>query len=315
MQDKFLILPNNLVWNYWDRDNTYLKQYGDKIIHIFSYLQSNTTLLCQINFTIEDLILSCGLTPKTGKGKTNEQFKNILEDLKLRNILKININFDFTKAKIDKLIKLELNIPFEHDAEGNKVQFFTVGIHDYLKIMKYDGGLDKLILLKIFYYINARISRRKNDDISYINDDNRMIRVKNIIITGGKAECFYDNYSHISKDLKISEDTFKKYIKELNKLGLLFYDNIGIVQDKSGKKHTANNVYCVCKNELEEGLKQSKLYYKDQGYKILDVQNAKENREINGLKGKIQQQKNLNKEVSELERKLNKLENKMVNPF
>ncbi|MCD3217860.1 hypothetical protein G8S55_11590 [Clostridium botulinum C] len=254
MQDKFLMLPNNLVWNYWDKNDTYLKTYGDKIIHIFSYLECCTNKFDKVVFNIKDLITLSGMTPKSGKGKTNEQFKDILESLRLKGIIESNTNFN--KLEISEYINCSFNMPISCDKDGSAYHFFTINVEDYLNIVdRYLGKLNKLILLKVYFYINARISKRNTAGS------------RQIVITGGKANCFYDSIDNIISDLKIAKETWDKYTKELKKLGLIDFDNIGkVIKDR--KITTATNVYVVDSMELQEGLHQSCIYYRDKGYKI-----------------------------------------------
>jgi hypothetical protein len=292
---KFIILPNKLVWNYEDNEDTYLVKYGDKILHIFSYLARRSTMFGECFFTIENLIIDCGLTPKTGVGKVNNNFREILVHLQSNGI--IVTDTDIKTVGTSRYICSKFNMPIAKDRKNN-TQFFPIDYNSYLKIMNYEGNLNKLLLLKVFYYINARISRRESSPVTEY--------------CGGKASTFYDNYNSICDDLKIAVETWNSYIKELQSLDLVHFDNIGLVR-KSGSSQTSNNVYCIDKAELHEALKQSKLYYKTNGFTVQGVKVSTESRSISGMKGKIKQLKNDGQDTSQLERKLIKLE-KQIKP-
>ncbi|AEB77613.1 hypothetical protein ADU80_05045 [Clostridium botulinum] len=285
--DNFIMLPNNLVWNNENKENTFLEMYGDKIVHIFMYLACSTNRFNKTLFTIKDIIISCDLTPKSGKNKINDQFKNILINLKSNGIIETDV--DFNSIKINECINCKFNMPILKDKFQNNTMFFTISVDDYLSILGNNiSKIDKLILLKVYAYINARINRGED-----------------------KPQCFYDSYSAICNDLKIHENTFKNCIKQLNDIGLVYFDNIGLIE-KNNKVHTANNVYCLNEIELDKSLDQSKDYYCNKGYKIVNAKCNKDMQKLNGLKGKIQQQQNLGKNTSNLEGKLTLLENKTL---
>lgn len=297
------MLPNKLVWNYQNIEDTYLHSYGENILHILTYLDCMTNRLGKTFFTIEHMITTSGLKVDTHKGKSFYQFKNILADLQSKGIIETDI--DLNKVNVKEGIYCILNMPIDKDINNNNIKFFNITRDKYLEIMdRYSGKLKKLTLLKVYYYINSRIERRK----SIITSDGKRLS-NDIEVFGGKAECFYDKYENISKDLKISEDTWNLYIKELQNMELLFYNNIGKVK-KDNKSHNANNVYCIDKSELSEALKQSKLYYLDEGYTIIGKKTNGEIKVMNGLKGKIKQEQNRGKDTSNLENKLEKLQNK-----
>lgn len=273
MESKFIMLPNKLVWVYENREDTYLYKYGDKIINIFTYLQGKTDSFGGSSFTIKDLIVNSGEQPKRGKNKNIEQFRNILINLEKKDIIQnviIDSNIDNDKTlencKITDYICCTFNITIEKDENNNNINFFNIDVKKYIKIMCfYKGKCNKLTLLKIYYYINARLKRRKNIEIN-----GKKMNTNNIEINGGKAVEMHEKLNNIARDLNITEKTLIKYLKELKNMNLILYGNIGKVQ-KDGKITTANNVYCLNnESELKEALKQSKLYYLKNGYKVFN---------------------------------------------
>lgn len=296
--DNFIKLPNNLIWSYTDEEYTLVDKLGDKVIYILPYLDLMTNRLNICNFSIQDMIVNANYKMKTGKNSINNQFKTVLQELQLREIILTNTDFNTIKPK--ELISCTLNIPFKKK-DDDDTEFFTITHDSFIKIINDDTNLDKITLLKIYFYINARLSRREEsmDDKHYM---------------GGKSNSFYGTYSTICKDLKITDTVLTKYLKRLQELELVFYDNIGLLQDLlDGTIYTANNVYVVDKKELEQALKESKLYYKDcSNIVILGKKSKEETKKIIGLNGKIKQEKNKKNRnnVDKLEKKLEQLSKK-----
>ena len=80
---------------------------------------------------IEDIITTCGLTAKSGKGNVNDQFGSIIIDLVNRGVLEIKNSKDITTCRINELIRCNYN-PFTEteDMKG----WFSVYHDNYFKI-------------------------------------------------------------------------------------------------------------------------------------------------------------------------------------
>lgn len=300
--DNFIKLPNQLVWSYKEDEYTLIDTIGDKVLYILPYLDLSLNRLNMCNFSLEDIIVNAGYKLKTGKDSINNQFKTTLQELQLREI--IYTNTDFNNVKPKELISCMLNIPFKKK-DDDDTEFFTITHDNFLKILSDDSKLDKITLLKIYFYINARLSRRVEEDIDFKH------------YVGGKSNSFYGTYDTICKDLKITDTVLTKYLKRLQELELVFFDNIGLLQDLlEGTIYTANNVYVIDKKELEQALKESKLYYKECiNIVILGKKSKEETKKIIGLNGKIIQEKNKKNKnnVDKLEKKLEQLSKKNNN--
>lgn len=237
----FIMLPNNLIW---DKESTMIKEYGEKVSYVLSYLDSNVNRLNKCTFSIEDIILTCGIAVKTGKGKSIEQFKVLLLQLQESGII-TNTNIEIEKAKIHDYISCEFKMPIEQKEEKN-VNFFMIERDKFIDIITSDTKSDKCNLLNTYYYIMARINR--------------------------KCGFFYDTQEIMSSDLSVSKTTLNKYIDELKNLRVIYYDNIGLVD---GKK--ANNIYSDTQEGLNKGLESSGSYY---GIKIEVPKVVEETKEI-----------------------------------
>lgn len=244
----FLKIPKKFIL-----DKSYINRYGDKLLYTISELTLYEDKRGLVRFSIRCLIEGLNMKPKTGKGKINEQFKKIVDTL-IEDFILLSDN-NINKIDIDKIIKGNLNIPYEVNEDNEHINWFRVEEGDYLKIINSDNKLNKCKLLNIYYYILARIIKRNKE-------------VKDINITGGYAEVFFDSQDLISKQLDISKDTLRKYIKELTKLKLIYSGNIGKITNGEIVKE-ANMVYSTNEDELREGLKQSKYFWEDKGWKII----------------------------------------------
>lgn len=246
--DGFIMIPKKIIL-----DKNLLKEFDYKLPYVISYLTCTTNKLEKCYFSLEDLIITSGCSLRTGANRTNEKFKNIIRKLIDYELLNLNTNID--KINLTKLLKGRVILPYDINEKGHKINWFSLDMNNYLKIIDSETKLNKMTLINIYFYILARIIKR-NDGIS------------NISITGGMAEVFWEKQDNISKDLSISKQTLNTYLKFLKELGLIHYGNIGkIKRDKIIME--APNVYAINEDELKYGLKQSLFYWENQGWKLI----------------------------------------------
>ena len=291
--DYFIKLPNNLVWI--KNEDSIFKNMNNKILMVLSQLVFIRNPLGECRFTLESLITDLGYTPRTGKGRINEQFKEILCDLEKLGFIH-NSNINMQDIKPNSFIKCNIDRKVEVDENNKETKFFQLHYDKFNKIVVNDR-VDKAILLNVFCYINARIKHRAKNDKSMSHG----------MAVGGSPETTYFTYKQAIVDLGISEQALNDCIDVLEEEELIFVDNIGYVE-KDGKTKIANNVYAVNEEELTSALNSSRGYYTDNGYKILGKDEELINHRIKGLKGKIKQMKKEGKYTSTLEKKLINLE-------
>ena len=287
--NNFTMLSNHTVWNYKESGNTLIKKYGNKVVYALCYLDGYTNRFGKCIFSIGDMISFCGLKVDTHKGKSVEEFRNLLIGLANDEIIK-ELSCDLNKVKQNELIRCELNIKINKNKDGNNSEFFTINRDSFEKIIDEDTKSKKHNLINVYSYICARIYSRKDDTAC----------------SGGKAEVFNGSDKTFMDDLLISKATLNNCLKDLKDLGLIEYGNIGIVANNKGKK-MASNVYALRNNEFEEGLKQSKDFYKESGYS-LKKEAVKLDNQINGTKGAIRKAEKNGKDTTELRKKLEKLQ-------
>lgn len=294
--ENFIMLPNNLVWNYKNSNDTMYNMFGDKIPYIISYLVSIRDRRSYSRFSLRDIIETCNYKVDTHKGKSVDKFKELLSILQTYNYIESDI--DFNKVKPNDLIKCKILLDFntkevtvqEDNAtiiENKKTEFFKIDIYEYYRLIESNSKLDTCTLVNIYFYIVARLRHEEN-----------------------KPAVCYMSYDNILKDLNISKNTLNKYLTYLKDNKFIYYDNIGTIE-KGNKKITANNVYSLSEIDLNKGLEESKVYYKIEGYTILNNKTKSVTMTINGLKGRIKQLKDQGKDTSEMEEKLQEELNKL----
>ena len=298
MSNYFSKLPNNLVWSKEEGELSLCKD-NNKLLPVIVYLDThNSNITNECYFSLADIIISLGMTPKTGKGKSIEQFKEILKTLQSYGWLS---DFDIDKLKVNEFVKCNFEMTYKQNEADNDNEFFKLYYDKYTKIMNNDSILDKFITLKLYCYILSRIKRNSSektleDARKYKNHD------------GVNVEYFYDTYKVINGDLGISKnEVLKQHLDLLVELDLIAYGNIGQVK-KKGIEHTANNCYCEDKEELERALKYSRKYYIGKGFTLTGKEVKKTSKTIKGLKGASQTLENKGKDNSHIVKEIEEIE-------
>jgi hypothetical protein len=247
----YIKLPNKCIWNYKNSEDTYV-HLDYRIPYVLTYLDGNRGVYGDVKFTIEDMIISCDKTPKSGKGKTNEQFKNtlniVVNDLKL-----MEINKEIEKVKPSELI-IGYNLETFKNMERD---YFLVDRNAICGIMNLETKIDIINILNVYFYIVSRLNRRLK-----LTDDDYDIRRE-----GGKAICTFATQKQMMDDLNLSELTLIKTLQILKINKFIYYNNIGKIK-KEEQIREANNVYALNTEELKEGLKESKYYWGSNGWKM-----------------------------------------------
>lgn len=296
-EEYFIKLPNNLVWTYEEGEKSLISELNSKTTMVLTDLmfRCNWNGICY--FTLEDIIIELGYTPRTGKGKINEQFKEILISLEDSGFI-YDSNVSMKEIKSSTFIKCKINSNIPKDEYDNDIQFFRVFYTDFQKVINIKSNLDKDIMLNVFYYINSRIKHRADDDRSMSCQ---------VRFGEGKSEYTYFKYTEVTKDLSIAEQTFKEHIDVLKENKLIYFGNIGLVE-KDGYTKVSNNIYTIDKEEFEVALMDSEYWHEMNGYRIIGKKTDIGTKRIIGLSSRINQLKDNNYDTSKLEKKLFKLE-------
>lgn len=294
--DYFIKLPNNLIWACEKDEISLVKAIGSKTTMVLSSLVFRCNPLGICGFTLEDLIIELGYTPKTGKGKINEQIKGILIELEKIGYIE-NIGFPICDIKGNTFVKFKINNNIPLNEKGEEVNFFKLYYKDFEKMININHDCKKDVLLNSYCYISSRIKHRAKDD----RTESYGMR------TEGKAEYTYFTYEEAMEDLTVVEATFKENIDILAELKLIAFDNVGLIK-KNDKIRVANNVYVVDIEELDYAINDSKFYYEENGYEVLGKKTNESTKKIIGLNSRINQLNAQGKDTAKLNKKLEKLE-------
>lgn len=296
MSNYFSKLSNNLVWCV-EKEEVSLCKDNDKLLPVIVYLDThNSNITNECYFSLADMITTLGMTPKTGKGKSIEQFKEILKTLQSYNWLS---NFDVDKLKVNEFVKCKFEMTYKKDDADNDNEWFKLYYDNYIKIMNNNSKLDKFITLKVYCYILSRIKRNSSEKTL---EDAREYKNHE----GVNIETFYDTYEVLNKDLGISKNTvLKQHLDLLVELKLIAYGNIGMVK-KDNFTHIANNCYCEDEEELERALDCSREYYIGEGYILTGKDVKSVSKKLKGLKGASKTLENKGQDNSHI---VNEIEN------
>ena len=287
--NNFVKIPNEMILG----EKSLIKRYGDKSFLTYIYLQQNLTLRGKIHLSLGDLIKKSGYEQCRTKGKTNDQFKDILILFKKDNIIETDI--DLSKVRVNDFIECTINNNLSKD-------FFTLTDFEIDVILNYCNNIAPISILKVYAAIKSRIYINKNNTSSVIT---------------GHYQVSFPSYKTISSDTGIKKEaTIKECIDILvNDLKLLIVGNNGDrVKRITGEVKRDNNTYALNTDEgiesLKDALKFLKVKNEEYGW---DYITAKDNRSLGGQKTQIKRKikngiatkKDLNK-LEEIENTLNK---------
>lgn len=272
----------NKVANIVFQEDSLVKEYGHYILPIMSYLYRNTNREGKsLVLSLKDMIEQSGYKPKTGAGKINEIYRDILIGLQEQGYIETEI--DLKKIKMTEGFSLILDIDFD----GDYIQLYDSEIDT---IMSLDLKLTSKWLLVCYYgYLKSRMYRRREGDrLEY----------------GNKAESCYPSYEKITKDLGIDSKSILKYNEILVSLDMIRIGSAGRwyrADDKKKKLKEAVNTYVLYKDGWEKELKASidayKSIYTD---RIFSDEDYRDNdRKKNGKKGYLISRMNNNKATEE----------------
>ena len=300
MNNYFSKLPNNLVWSNEEGEVSLCKD-NNKLLPVIVYLDThNSNITNECYFSLGDMIESLGMKVDSHKGKSVDQFKEILKTLQSCKWLS---DFNVDKLKPNDFVKCKFEITYTQDEAENDAEWFKLYYNNYVKIMNNNSKLDKFITLKVYCYILSRIKRNSEEKTL---EDARKYKSHE----GVNVETFYDTYEVINGDLGISKnEVLKKHLDLLVELGLIAYDNIGMVK-KNNFTHVANNCYCEDKEELKRALDCSREYYIGEGYTLTGKDVKDSSKKIKGLKGASQSLENKGKDNSHIVKEIEEIEQK-----
>lgn len=295
--DNFTILPNQLFYGIDGKESLFLQHKDYKLLSVMDYLYMNTNRRGISMFTLENMIIESGFVPKRGKGKSIEQFKEILKFLQFNKIIDNNLNIDDIGLKDFTTCTYR---GIEKNKEGNNICFTMIKDEDKEKILSYkDKKIDNLKLLFYFCYLSSRMYKRSIGG--------------SIECCGGHAEVCFPSYKTISDDIAISDDTIKQYNDILVGLGVIKIENIGLyynINDKNKIVKESPNFYALCNGKQDTELEYAMEMYVDKhkSFHFIDSREYKNNnKKVNGYIARINQLEKEGKATQEQIEKKNSL--------
>lgn len=231
-----------------------------KVVLVLEYLYTNTNRQGVSLFTLEHMIESCGYTPQTGVGRTNEAFKKILDEL--THIEIITADIDMLTIKPKEYAQCIVNM-FEKGDEGQDVKFFTVYKKHRDLIMNYKETSVKNSELYVYYCFLMCGMHTRNKEDGTLQE------------IGGKPEVTYPSYLTTKQKLGYGDDTISKYNQALVSLGIIRIANPGLrvhIDDTMQRKIESPNIYTLFEKsekytqyKLKEGVKYFQLSMEKRG--------------------------------------------------
>lgn len=218
----YTLLPNNLFQPpNKDTKSLYQEYQNHKLLLVMDYLHVNTNRFGISVFTLEDMITFYGLKLKTGKGKMNQQFQDMIEFLQFKGIV-TDCNTNIKEAKLNQFIRCKYNGLDKND-KGENIHFTVIKYDAIDWIISYvDDSIDNVKLLFYYCYLCSRIHTPKKNDTD-------------IRKTGGRANPCYPSYDTITKDIGITDKTIKQYNDILVNLNLIRIGNLGLAYYSNDK--------------------------------------------------------------------------------
>lgn len=263
------------------KNNSILTNIKDsKVILILYYLYTSTNYLEECNISISYLINKCNYY---SNDKVKNEFKSILNDLcKLKYI---STNNDLVNIKHNDLITFNTDELFN-------INTFVILEQSELNTLILNSANKKelLNLLKVYLYLKCRCYKQTTGDYTAKN--------------GGKAQVAFPSYENIAEYTYTSESHIVEYINKLKELNMIDYKNLGKKYHESDPKKKITdciNVYTImsicdgeiAENELQEGLKQQRENYINNGYVIIKANNIND-KSVYGRKGYLTKKLNNN---------------------
>jgi hypothetical protein len=246
--DYFVKLPNDLFYKKENEGNSILKQINNnKVVMILDYIYTSTNRKNITKFTLEDMVISCGFKCDTHKKSNNEQFREILAQLKELRIIKSE--YEMKDIKINQMITCTLEIDLSN-------KFIQIYDSERDKILNQNNiKIDNIKLFIYYCYLKSRIYKRSEEEGL-------------LAIRGGRAEVTWVSYYKINDDLGLSHETIKKYNDVLVNINLIRIGDAGkwhYLEDKTKQMKDSANIYALY--DVEEGewilnLKEGIKYYK-----------------------------------------------------
>lgn len=258
----FIKLPNDIIYNFKTKDNTLLQlSQNEYTIPLLLYINFGYNKLTESYvFCIKEFISF--LNEKPNQHTNIPYIKNAIDILKSERYI---TDLNLTNFKLNDFISCNLSDKFEKDKNNLDKNFFTVNYSNFLKLKNIKSKYKKKNIITVYLYILSRCFKKHGSTV----------------VSGGVAKVFWGELNQIADSLSISTFTLKNCLGVLSDNGLVWFGNVGSVKRGDDIRNSITTFTVFGEDELLEGLKQSKLYYKGNGFTTTNSINN-----LNSVKGK-----------------------------
>lgn len=226
------------------------------VIPVYIYLIRNRTVEYNVLFSINDIVTSCGYTPNTHKGMSNNIVITILDTLENMGYF----NLVDGKYSSNSLCKCKLNKElFNVSGNYGTVSYSEVDlIYNYCIENKTGLTIQRVLLVLAYIRKNKIKNSNEGNTKSY------------------SPEFYYCYISKMSEILNISCCTIEKCISILSNLNIIACKSLYRYKDSYGNWHTNVTIFVDKTLGFEKELKKAERYLKN-NYKDYHVEEQFEN--------------------------------------
>lgn len=220
-------------------------------IPIYIFFSRRRTLDDIVGFSLDSLVLFCGLKPDWHKNKINDKCKEVLYQFINLNMF-VDYPDEIYTCKHNDHLEVKLNYKWFDLSEN----FAMVTFQEIDKILNYNtyisdeklSNISQSKILLLLSYIRVNKLRRTELQTSTHPED--------------KPEIFYKHYKVIAKDIDCSEYIVTSAIDILNQLEIIVHKNIDRYQDKAENWHTDVTLFADKQDGWEQELLWGEEYLK-----------------------------------------------------
>lgn len=203
--------------NFIKLDKKHITEYSGKEILILWYIHNNyISLINKCSFKLSDLIIACGYSPY--HNKTNQEFIETLNKLIKKNIIETRSPIDSKNILYFNYVVTDNKSFFDNlnsfiCCNSSEIQTFIHAKENKILTCKLD------IVIQLYYYL------------------------KSFIYELNEFKFCYPSVSLICKNLKSSNKTIIKALKDLETLNFIYKYQFGTYENTDGKIIFVPNIY------------------------------------------------------------------------
>lgn len=226
-ESKYIYIPSSLILD---------TKLDTKRVGVFSYIRVHCGLNDIIGFTITDMVQWCNMKPDIHKGKTNDKFIDVIDDLCDMDYLTY-----LTESNRSSYMKCKFNTEYYYDdcSKG----YAIIYLDELEKIMTYKNlqgnSISNTLMLLVFSYFRYKIRRRPNE----LKPEERTL--ENIKLRQYRLpDAFDSNITTIANDIGIHKQTLSKIIDVLEyELKLIVTDRPYRIKNEDGEFRTLPTIF------------------------------------------------------------------------